>query len=272
MSTVGEVFGHTAACLRQQTPLVHHITSAVVAQMTADVTLAVGASPMMAQAPQDVEEVVKKADAVVLNLGMVTGGKLSVMRRAREVAAAEKTPVVFDPVGAGFTSYRSRLAEAFVQPPVPEVIRGNSSEIASVAGLNHAGRGVDGTGDHCDLSIYRQLARRRGTVVAATGPEDIVTDGDRTFIVRHGDKMMTAITGSGCMVTSVLSVFVSLAEEQILLAAAAAMAFCGLAGERAAEEARGPGDFRTRWINQMREIIESPQDAVGWNVQEVDIS
>jgi len=270
--TPAEMFSLVAGRLQRQTPLIHHITSHVVAQVTADATLAVGGSPIMAEAEEDVGEVSRQADAVVLNMGTITDRKLPAMDRAREVAAACGIPVVLDPVGAGFTSYRSRLAEHLLRRPVPAVIRGNSSEVAALAGVEHSGRGVDADGGHIDFSIYRDLARRLGTVVVATGPIDVVSSGARTFIIEHGDQMMATITASGCTVTAVVAVFAAVGGEDFMSAAAAAVAFCGLAGQRAAAEARGPGDFRSVWLNQLYLIMRSPPQKAEWNIKEVGTS
>lgn len=234
--------GGILAALRRKVPLVHAITNFVSAPFTANALLALGAAPVMAHAAEEVEEMAGCADALVLNLGTPSPATLEAMRLASRKAAERGIPVVLDPVGAGATVFRTRAALSLIAEGRPRAIRGNPSEILALAGGRGA-RGVDarnGVEEACTAA--QELAARGIAVVAATGAVDFLTDGRRGIQVANGHPLLARVTGTGCVATALVAAFLAV-EDDALLAAAAALACLGIAGEQAAEKAHGPGSF-----------------------------
>ena len=220
--------------LRQQRPLIHHITNQVVMNDTANVTLHLGALPVMAHATEEVAEMVEQAGALVLNLGTLTAERVTAMRLAGRRANERGTPVVLDPVGVGATAYRTQTALTLLQELQIAVVRGNLGEIAALAGQHGTVRGVESVAAGVDpQALAGELAHHLGVVVCITGARDIVCDGRRMLGVDNGHPWLSTVTGTGCMATTAIAAFVAV-EPDALLAAAAALAFFGLAAERAA--------------------------------------
>jgi hydroxyethylthiazole kinase len=250
---VGAVSAPEAAALlarvRERCPLIHHITNVVTPNDVAGVTLALGASPVMAHAPEDVEEVVASSGALALNLGTLTASIVEVMLRAGRRANAAGVPVVLDPVGAGATAFRTAQARRLFGELRIACVRGNAGEIAALAGQAGGVRGVDAAGQVRDLDRLAQaLAARTGAVVAATGPVDLVTDGDRLLRIENGHPLLARITGSGCMATAAVAAFAAV-EPDALAAATAGLVCFEVAAEQAAAAARGPGTFRVALLD-----------------------
>jgi hydroxyethylthiazole kinase len=249
------------AAVRRMRPLVHNITNAVVMNSTANGLLAIGASPVMAHAPEEVAEVVAIASALVVNLGTLTREQVAAMEIAVEVARQRGVPWVLDPVGVGVTALRRSTAERLLRA-APAVVRGNASEIATLAGLGASGRGVDSTedGSSAGHEAARQLARRLGAVVAVTGPVDCVTDGRRDVLVRNGHPMMAAITGTGCLATALVGATLGTGAAA-LPAAAAALVVLGLAGEQAAAGDVGPGTMQVCLVDRLAALTPDEVEA-----------
>lgn len=239
------------AAIRRMRPLVHNITNAVVMNSTANGLLAIGASPVMAHAPEEMAEVVAIASALVVNLGTLTREQVCAMEIAVEVARQRGLPWVLDPVGVSVTALRRSTAERLLRA-APAVLRGNASEIATLAGLGASGRGVDSTQDAACAGheAARQLARRLGAVVAVTGPVDCITDGQRSVLVHNGHPMMANITGTGCLATALVGAALGTGAAP-LNAAAAALVVLGLAGEQAAKGQVGPGTMQVRLYDRL---------------------
>jgi len=237
--------------VRERSPLIHHITNIVTANDVANVTLAVGAAPVMALAVEEVEEVAAAAGAVVLNIGTPTPQIVDAMVRAGRRANARGVPVVLDPVGAGATAFRTAQARRVLQAVRVACVRGNAGEVAALAGRAGAIRGVDAMGEVDALDeLARGLARETRAVVAATGPIDLLTDGARTVHVQNGHPLLTRITGSGCMASAIVGAFCAV-EPDILCAASAGLICYGVAAECAAEGSPGPGTFRTSLMDAL---------------------
>jgi hydroxyethylthiazole kinase len=233
--------GQTLRVLRERRPLVHQITNYVVMNETANATLALGALPVMAHALQEVEEMAAAADALVLNIGTLSEQWVEAMLLAGK---ATKGPIVLDPVGAGATRYRTETAKRLLAELEVAVVRGNSAEIATLAGQEAEIRGVESielTGSGAELA--REAARSLGTVVAVTGPTDHVSDGARVIAVSNGHELLATVSGTGCMSTAVTGAFLAVKPDAPLEAAAEALVAFGVAGEDAARDARGPGTF-----------------------------
>ncbi|MBT2694013.1 hydroxyethylthiazole kinase [Bacillus sp. ISL-55] len=239
--------------VRRENPLVHNITNVVVTNFTANGLLALGASPVMAYAHEEVAEMAKMAGSLVINIGTLRPEVVESMLIAGKEANKQGVPVILDPVGAGATVYRTETARRLMEELEIAIIRGNASEIANVAGESWSIRGVDAgesSGDVFELAV--SAAKKLKTVVVLTGKDDIITDGHTAFIVQNGHHMLTKVTGTGCLLTSVIGAFTAV-EKNILQAATAAVTIYGVAAEMAVDNSadRGPGSFQIEFLNQL---------------------
>jgi hydroxyethylthiazole kinase len=239
--------------VREQSPLVHNITNYVAMDVTANALLALGVSPVMAHAREEVDELVTLAGVLVVNIGTLSPEWVRAMETAADRAVALGKPWVLDPVGAGATRFRTEVARDLAARR-PAVIRGNASEILALAGADAATKGVDSTRTPEQArEAAEALAREHGCVVAVTGAVDHVTDGRTTLAVSHGHPLMTRVTALGCALTATVGAFVAV-EKDVLAATAAALALFGHAGEEAARGAPGPGTFRVRMMDELFEL------------------
>lgn len=230
--------------VRQHRPLIHHITNFVVMNDTANITLHVGGLPVMAHAREEVAEMVAAAGALVLNPGTLTPDWVESMLIAGKRANELGVPIVLDPVGAGATTLRTESNRRLLETLKIAVVRGNSGEIGALTGMGGVVKGVEAIVEvENPIEAAKTLAQRYGTVVAITGPRDIVTDGKRVFGVDNGHPMLKTLTGTGCSATTMIAAFVAV-EPDHTIATVAALACFGLAAELAAAGARGPGSFK----------------------------
>ncbi|NMD69050.1 hydroxyethylthiazole kinase [Bacillus sp. DNRA2] len=242
--------------VRDENPLVHNITNVVVTNFTANGLLALGASPVMADSRKEVSDMVKIAKALVINIGTLNERTVEAMHLAGKAANQLKIPVLLDPVGAGATPFRTETAQSLISEIQFTAIRGNAAEIANVAGENWTVKGVDAGDNEGDVSeLVKKTAQRLQTIIIATGKEDIVTDGETTFSISNGHPLLTKVTGTGCLLTSVIGAFVAVAENMIE-ACAAALTVYGIAAELAALKTanQGPGSFQIEFLNQLDKI------------------
>ena len=244
MIALGTHIAELLATLRQARPLVHHITNFVVMNDTANVTLHIGALPVMAHAKEEVAEMVALAGALVLNPGTLAPDWVEAMlvagRRANELGV----PIVLDPVGAGATTLRTESNLRLLNELDIAILRGNLGEVSVLAGLGGEVRGVESISAGAEAEeVARAMARQRGLTVAITGQRDIISDGQRTVGVDNGHLWLTTITGSGCSATTMVAAFAAV-EPDPVLAATAGLVCYGLAAELAAEMAHGPASFK----------------------------
>lgn len=255
--------GATLAAIRARAPLVQNITNFVAMDLAANLLLAAGASPAMAHAGEEVEEFVTLAAALTVNTGTFTPDWVEAAVAAAAQAVATGTPWVLDPVGCGATKFRLTNATRLAQIR-PSVIRGNASEIAALAGASAAqagGKGVDSTlAADAVLEQAARLARRCGTVVAVTGAVDLVTDGRRVVRVANGHPLMTRVTAVGCALTALTGAAAAVCPDP-LRAAVDALAILGVAGQRAAAVASGPGSFRVALLDALYALEPEELDA-----------
>lgn len=232
-------------------PLVHCLTNIVVAGFTANVLLAVGASPAMVENARESAEFAAVAGGVLVNLGTLSAEREEAMTAATAAAARAGRPWVLDPVAVGALAPRTAFAGRLLAHG-PAVVRGNASEVLSLAGVAGAGgRGVDSTADSGDaVEGAGVLARRTGAVVAVSGPVDYVTDGDRVVAVPGGHELLTRVTGVGCALGALMAAFLA-AGRSPLDAAAGASALMAEAGGRAAAGGCGPGTFAVRLLDEL---------------------
>jgi hydroxyethylthiazole kinase len=236
--------GESLARLRATRPLVHQITNYVVMNETANATLALGALPVMAHAPEEVEEMVALAGALVLNIGTLSSRWVDAMLAAGRAANASGVPVVLDPVGAGATAYRTATAKRILDEVRVTVLRGNAGEIATLVGVDAEVRGVESIdAGEAAAELARRAGGTLGLVASVTGAVDHVSDGSRSVAIENGHPLMARITGTGCMSSALTGCFLAVSRDRSLEAAAEALVAFGVAGEDAARGASGPGSF-----------------------------
>jgi len=236
--------------VKEKKPLVCNITNTVVTNFTANVLLAAGASPLMSEGWQEADELAKIADVLVLNMGTLHPRQVEYFLRAGQSANREQKPVVFDPVGIGATSYRNTVAADIIKEIKLSLIRGNYGEINFLAGIAGQTKGVDSLGTQIKVEHIAGLADKTGSLIAATGQVDYLTDGQRTFSNKSGHAFLQSVTGTGCALTSLAGAFMAAAEDKCL-GVLAALAFYGAAAEKAAAVSRGPGTFAVNFLDAL---------------------
>ncbi len=193
--------------LRTSAPLVHCMTNEVVQTFTANVLLALGASPAMVVSPKETAQFAKVADALLINIGTLHDSQAEAMLVAVKAANQAGTPWILDPVAVGGLEYRTHFAQQLIELN-PAAIRGNASEILALDGQSSQGRGVDSADDTgVALNAAYRLATRYRTIVAVTGETDYITDGESTWSIPFGDKLMTRVVGTGCALSAVVAAF-----------------------------------------------------------------
>ena len=258
MKNLNEQAAHNLAVVREQKPLIHNITNFVVMNYTANALLALGASPVMAHAQNEVEDMVSFAGALVLNIGTLTDDWIASMIKAGQKATEQQTPIILDPVGSGATPLRTNSAKKIIEATKISVIRGNASEILSLRHENSKTKGVDSIHSVEEAAdAAKVLAEELNTTLAITGAVDLVTDGSRMLRVANGHPLMGYVTGTGCTATVVIGAFLAV-DDDPLRATATALAYFGLAGEVAGRNAGAPGSLMIQMIDALYTI--TPQD------------
>ena len=252
--------------VRTKAPLIQCITNFVTVNDCANILLAAGASPTMAQDIREVEEAVEGANGLVCNLGAIdfVDSMILAGKRANELGI----PVVLDPVAAGGTTLRRQLSAKLLEEVHFSAIRGNASEIRALAGQASLGSGVDAAAWDAitkenlpqSVEVIRNLAQRTGAVIAVSGAMDVISDGTQTILLHNGCPTMARITGSGCMLTTLIGGFCAAAPEHPFEATCAAMAVMGICGELAEEKRlrnkTGNATFRTDLIDAVFNLTE----------------
>lgn len=237
--------------IRAEKPLVHNITNFVVMNFTANALLALGASPVMAHAVEEVEEMVSLAGALVLNIGTLSGPWVEAMHKAARAANLGRIPVILDPVGAGATRFRTATATDLLREAKISIIRGNASEVMALPGSPVKTRGVDSS--HASEEAHAaavELSRAYGCVVAVTGERDFITDGKRAAVVSNGHPLMGRITGTGCAASALTGAFAAV-EADSFAAAVGSLVVFGVAGEMAAASQTRPGSFQVALLDSL---------------------
>ncbi|MBS5430991.1 MAG: hydroxyethylthiazole kinase [Lachnospiraceae bacterium] len=254
------VFGDFLTRVRERAPLVHNITNYVTVNDVANMILACGASPIMSDEPADVEEITALCQGLNINIGTLNkrtiDGMFAAGRKAKELGHA----TVLDPVGAGASGLRTRTAVGLMEEIGFDVIRGNISEIKTLALGSGTTRGVDAdmadavTEENLEdgISFAKAFARESGSIAAITGAIDLVSDGKSCYVIRNGRPEMGRITGTGCQLSGLVCAFLAANPQEKLGAAAAAVAMMGLAGEIGwgrMQEGDGNATYRNRIID-----------------------
>lgn len=239
--------------IRKSKPVVHHITNFVTINDCANITTALGASPVMAYNKDEVMEITSLSNALVLNLGTPDASRFDAVTLSGKTANQLNIPVIIDPVGIGATSFRQNGIQQIFNEVSPSVIKGNASEIKTLAGLGISkNKVIDSaeTIDTANIDAIKAFAKSMNAVVAVTGKVDVVTNGTSLIKIHRGTQMFTYISGAGCMTSSVIGAFCAV-EKDTLLATACAIYAMNICGEKAAKECAGPADFKIKLVNAL---------------------
>ncbi len=244
--------------LRDTKPLVHHITNYVTVNDCANITLAIGASPIMADDMMEVESITAISSALVLNIGTLNQRTVETMLAAGKKANELNIPIVLDPVGTGASAFRNETVKSLLEQIQFSVIRGNMSEIRFIAGLHATTKGVDvseadsAQDIQSSIEIAKTAAKQHHCVIAITGATDIVSDGNHTVCLENGHQMLSNITGTGCMCSSLIGSFCSMTDDYVTATTSGLLAM-GIAGEIAFEKAGhlGTGSYRVSIIDEI---------------------
>jgi hydroxyethylthiazole kinase len=240
--------------IRTASPLVHNITNYVVMNSTANALLSLGASPIMAHAIEEVEDITFISSALVINMGTLSKQWVDSMLLAIKKAKETKTPFVFDPVGVGASAYRTETALKIIKNCTPSVIRANASEIMALAQLSQATRGVDSTINTQDaLKGAVLLSKKLGNTIVVSGAVDCIVTGDSIDRIYNGNSLMAKVTGMGCTATAIIGACIAV-EKDSHKAAVAAMAIMGIVGDMAQEVSKGPGSFQVNFLDRLHQI------------------
>lgn len=247
--------------LREKTPLIHCLTNQVVQNFTANVLLAIGASPAMVVAKQEAAEFSAIAGGLLVNVGTLNDIQIEAMTLAVSAANVAGVPWVLDPVAVGGLAYRTDFCRDLLNLK-PAAIRGNASEIMALAGFSSSGRGVDSADDsRAALPAAIRLAQRSGAVVAVTGEVDYVTDGKTCYALPFGDVLMTRVVGTGCALSAVVAAFIASGDENRLEQVATACMVMAICGGAAAMASNGPGSFTPLFLDGLYNL--QPQQLIG---------
>jgi hydroxyethylthiazole kinase len=237
--------------VRTQSPLVHNITNYVVMNNTANALLAIGASPVMVHAEEEVADIAAISGALVVNIGTLSPYWVKGMHKALQTARQLGKPTVIDPVGAGASPYRTQQVIELIRENTPTVIRGNASEIKALVATGVVTKGVDSTdAPEAALEAGQWLSKEMGCIVVISGATDLVIKGDQVRKVLFGSPLMTKVTGLGCSASALMGAFLA-AVPDALEAATATMQVMGMAGEMAAQRAEGPGTLQLHFLDAL---------------------
>ncbi len=241
--TLNQQIAQALSRLRGTAPLIHCITNYVTAGDTANMLLAAGASPIMADCPLESAEITSAALGLTINLGTPSEDRIEAMLRSGAMANRRNIPVLFDPVGAGASELRRTAAAEITSRVKLSAVRGNISEISYLAGFSSAEHGVDAAETGISpIKAAQKAAEKLGCVCAVTGERDVISDGSRTVIISSGTPLLRKITGAGCMTSALCAAFISISDP--FTGTAAGIAFMDICGEVAAERSLNPGGFR----------------------------
>jgi hydroxyethylthiazole kinase len=251
MSKTAQDIYQNLELVRRQSPLVHNITNYVVMNLTANALLAIGASPVMAHAPEEVEDMVNIASALVINIGTLSEPWVASMTKAARQAKKKGIPIIYDPVGAGATPYRTHTIRMLIKIAPPAIVRGNASEIMATVGDAVKTKGVDSaSATEAALDSARHLSQQLDGVVCVSGETDYIVNKKGLAMIKNGHAMMPKITGLGCTASALCAAFAAV-NPDYFAATTAAMAVMGIAGEIAAEKSQGPASLQVRFLDTL---------------------
>jgi hydroxyethylthiazole kinase len=234
--------------IRLQAPLVHNITNFVVMQLTANALLALGASPIMAHALEELADIIKIADSLVLNIGTIDANWLETMKQAIQLAKQKNIPIILDPVGAGASKFRTDSIQQLLTIASPTIIRGNASEINALVSLGVT-KGVDSilTPEQAKPAA-QELIKKHNCTIVISGATDFCLAKDSVLRVKNGSALMAKVTGMGCTASALIAAFCAI-NPDAFAAATHAMTVMSITGEIAASKANGPGSFQLHFYD-----------------------
>ncbi len=243
--------------VKNHAPLIHCLTNHISINDCANVILTVGAKPIMAEHPAEVADITTAAKALVLNLGNISETRMQAMNIAGKVAQQKGLPITIDLVGVACSTLRLAFAREFIATCKPAIIKGNISELKAFGGLSTSAEGIDASPSDMltdqnaveVFSFLKNLSQRTGAIIAVTGKTDIVSDGQNIYLLANGCEMLSAITGTGCMINALAGAF--LAGGDPLIAAISALSLMAISGELAAAKAAGPGSFKIHLLDNL---------------------
>lgn len=261
----------TAQFVRDSKPLIHCITNPISINWCANAILALGARPIMAEHPEEVEEITQTADALMLNLGNITDARMKSILISAKIAKKKGIPVILDAVGIACSLLRRKYTVEFLKEVIPNAIKGNYSEIKALYSESYRSVGVDAdcTLETDDIkNIVLVLAKKYNTVILATGKEDIISDGTRVYICKNGCGQLSEVTGSGCILGAICSSFMSVNNS--VEAVVASAVYFGICGELSKNE-RGSGTYMINLIDNLSNIkIDDIEKLIDVEVNEID--
>ncbi|AFJ42905.1 hydroxyethylthiazole kinase [Francisella orientalis] len=239
------------AKVRSKNPLILCLTNFVTVEFVANSLLSISAAPIMSTCEDEIEELVKMASALYINIGTLDHDFIALAKKAIEIAKEHNKPLIFDPVGSSATIIRTETSKFIL--PFSNFIRGNSSEIISLAGNTHTTYGVEAnnTTDEA-VSIAKRLSLQNNAVVIVSGSVDFITDGNKSIEVPFGSPLMQMVTGMGCSLTAVIAAFVSVVEDPFESAVIAAHYFA-ICGEIASKKQQSIGTFKVAFLDQLHD-------------------
>jgi hydroxyethylthiazole kinase len=240
--------------IRENSPLVHNITNYVVMNNTANALLAIGASPVMAHAVEEIDDIVSISSSLVINMGTLSEKWIESMLIAVKRAKELNKPIVFDPVGVGASKYRTETAKKIIESAIPDVIRGNASEIMALAEIANTTKGVDSTAQSEDaVTAAQKLSKKLNNTIVISGEVDFVITQEVISEITGGSSLMSAVTGMGCTATSIIGACIGV-ESDYHLASCAAMDAMGQAGSKAEKLSNGPGSFQMNFLDCLQSL------------------
>ncbi len=243
--------------IRSKQPLVHHITNWVTIFNCAQAVKSLGASPVMAHAPDEAAEITSISSALVLNIGTLTEDIIESMLIAANAAAEKKIPVVLDVCGAGASAMRNESCIRLISSGHISIIKGNASEVSCIAGLDVTTKGVDSTDVSFDLSeVAMNLSKKLSCTIVITGKRDYIAGDGKLYTVDNGSELMGRVVGTGCMAASMIGSFAAVMPEDLPSASAAALSAWGIAGEKASEKSNGAGSFLVHIFDELSSLTD----------------
>ncbi|MCY6957654.1 hydroxyethylthiazole kinase [Clostridium brassicae] len=247
--------------IKLKKPLIHCITNPISINDCANMVLAVGGKPIMAEHPLEVSQITAVSNSLGINLGNITDNRMKSMLISGKTAFQNKIPQVIDLVGVGCSKLRLDYANKFISECHPSVIKGNMSEIKAFCGMKSDARGIDVgacdiiTKENSDenIELLRKLSLQTGSVIVATGEIDVITNSTYTYLIMNGCEMLSMITGTGCMLTALIASYISC--DNILEGTVLAVALMGICGE-ISQHVKGTGSFRTELIDNMFSVSD----------------
>lgn len=242
--------------IRKDNPLISNITNFVVMNFTCNALLSIGASPIVTCAVEEVAEVAEKCDAMVINMGTVNAQFVELVRKAVKGVKKSNVPVVFDPVGVGFTKYRSKIATEIIETAKPRIIRGNAGEIIALAGSKDGIKGVDSlVKTEKALDSLSSLSHAYDCTLSASGETDVIVCGDKIAYIGNGSVQARQVTGMGCVASAITAAF-SAVNPSGFQSAVGAMSIMGICEEIAYLSSSGPASFSAHFLDAMSHLTE----------------